>query len=101
MNDTKLNRLLNSIGKRVFVRYFHEFDNFSSQDMIALLRNKESFTRKACTSRTHHAKRIFHEGMQVQALAIITESNRVEPKATEKARVLLSQLRSVRSSGPL
>ncbi len=98
MNNAELNNLLGKIGKRVFVKYFREFEDFgasglSNQVVIALLQSEESFTPSASATRTANARRIFRERLEEQALSIIAESGRVEPEFAEEAGALLTQLR--------
>jgi hypothetical protein len=97
MDKTNLNKLLNAIGKRVFVQYFREFreccHNETNQVMIALLQKKEPFTRKSCSSRTAKARRIFQKRLEEEALSIIARSGRVGQKVTDKANALLIELR--------
>ena len=92
-----LKNLLRAIGMRVFVQYFHEFrecsHNETSQAMIALMLKKEPFTRNSCNARTAKARRIFHEGLEEQALSIIAESGRVEREVADEACALLKKLR--------
>jgi hypothetical protein len=95
MDETKLKDLLNKIGKRVFVQYFHEFgdSDISPQVVTTLLQNEESFEPQASATRTANARRIFRDGLEERALSIIAESNRVERKVADEARSLLTQLR--------
>ena len=93
MDEAALYNLLGKIGMRIFVQYFFDFgnSNITNQEMIALLPGEYTF--KSRTSRTSKSRRIFREGLEEQALAIIAESDRVEPAAAVQARTLLTQLR--------
>src|SRR5258706_14969125 len=92
MDRTDLEYLLGKIGMACFVDYFHEFGNphISNQDVIDLLPHEYTF--KSRTSRTSKARRIFREGSERAALSIIANSDRVEPRAGQKARALLVDL---------
>jgi hypothetical protein len=84
-----LNRLLVSIGKEVFVDYFDAFANsaLSNADVAARLPSK--YTPQSRASRTAHARRVMREGLASEALEIITESNRLDDRIVNRARVLL------------
>lgn len=84
-----LERLLISVGKRVFVEYFSLFANsrLSNQQVADRLPNE--YTDKSRLSRTSHARRIIREGLAPEALRIIAESERVDPAAVRAARQLL------------
>lgn len=94
-NKAALNKKLNSIGKRIFVQYFHEFGDsvISQQDIVVLLQNEKSFTPQASATRTSNARRIFRDGLEDQALSIIADSNRIGRKVADEARALLSSRR--------
>lgn len=94
MNKIDLKYRLNKIGMGVFVQYFREFGDFkiSNQEVIALLPSEYTF--KSRTSRTSKSRRIFREGLEVEALTIITESDRVDRKILDDASALLTQLRN-------
>jgi hypothetical protein len=86
---TDLIRLLNSIGKEVFVQYFDLFQNsqVSTGEVVGKLPSK--YTEKSRRSRTSKARRIIREGLAREALAIIAESDRVDVAAARRARELL------------
>ncbi len=93
-NKIDLNKLLNKIGKGIFVQHFREFGNsrISNQEMIAKLPNE--FTLKSRTSRTSKSRRIFRDKLEQKALFIIAESNRKDMvEAAIEARALLAELR--------
>lgn len=81
-------RLLNSVGKSTFVRFYREFadPSLSNQDIAELL--PKEFTLKSRQSRTAHARRIFRDGMERQALEIIVNSQ-ADVETTNGARHLL------------
>ncbi len=87
-----LNRLLNSIGKQVFVEYYDLFrdDRRSSEEIAAMLPPK--YSPKSRQSRTSTARRIICEGFSRDALEIIASSEKLDPSTVAKARLLLSHL---------
>lgn len=91
MNDQQLQRSLNSIGKRCFVKYFEEFR--SSNDVAALLEREEGYTFKACRSRTSHAKSIIKARREQDALDIIIRS-KADALTKNKAAAILARLRA-------
>src|SRR5262249_50843728 len=99
MSKTDLDQLLKSIGKRVFVEYFHEFrdPHLSHQAVIDLLPHE--FTFHSRSSRTSTSRRIFREGLEEEALSIIASSDHLEPETTSRARELLLQMRRPKPVG--
>ena len=92
-ND-ELTRLLKSVGQRVFVTYYRDFENpaLDTADLAGILA-QEGFTEKACRSRATHARRIFNQGFQIEALEGIASSTRSGNEKTAKmASDLLAQL---------
>lgn len=89
---TDLVRLINSIGKATFVKYYRHFENrsLSNQDVIALL--PREYTLEARRSRTSSARRIFREGRQREALEIIARAKGVDDQTRSRARNLLAEL---------
>lgn len=90
---TDLIRLINSIGKSTFVRYYEEFSDssLSNQDVIAML--PPEYTMKSRISRTTKARRIFREGLEAEALEIISNAQGVDSDTANRARQLLRELR--------
>ena len=85
-------RILNSIGKSTFVKYYYCFRDESREECIAQI--DENYTEKAKATRTGHAKRIFRENKHIEALKIIANSNRLDVVTREKAReILLNETR--------
>lgn len=91
MENVDLVRLLNSVGKRVFVEYFHVFAdrNLTTEEKISKLPKEYKLT--GSRTRVSCAKRIFDAKMQKQALQIVAES-KAEKDSREKARNLLRNL---------
>ncbi|HEX5703904.1 MAG TPA: hypothetical protein VFX97_11935 [Pyrinomonadaceae bacterium] len=90
---TDLIRLINSIGKSTFVRYYENFRDslLSNQDVIAIL--PEEYTLKSRISRTTKARRIFREGLEEEALEIISAAQGVDSDTANRAQELLRKLR--------
>lgn len=82
-------RILNSVGKSIFVKYYYAFKNKSREECIGMF--EETYTDNAKSTRTGHAQRIFREGMNVEALKIIIKSARVDEITRKKAREILNE----------
>ena len=97
MKDTKyedLNKTLAAVGKAVFVNLYYDFKDLSiSKDELAqkiLLENPGSKSESQ-NFRIPRARHIFELGQEKEALRIIIESKRVDPKAREKAKEILAK----------
>ena len=89
-----LARLLRSVGQKTFVDYYHLFADLTLSSQEVVERLPERFTLKARRSKTSHARMMFKEGLEVQALEVIAASTRAGNEGTAKAAgELLSQLR--------
>jgi hypothetical protein len=82
---------------RIFVQYYYNFKKLnqsatSNQDVASIL--DENFTHKSKISRTSKAKRIFREGLEIDALNIILESDnpQVEPLKDSARKILNKEL---------
>ena len=80
-------RLLNSVGKRTFIKSYYNFKNWSRDYCICNF--EEDFTDKAKSSKTGHAKSIFKNGFEKEALIIISNSERVDDITRRKAKEIL------------
>jgi len=80
-------RVLNSVGKSTFVKYYYNFKDKSRDECIMLF--DEDFTDKAKGTRTCHAQRIFRENKHLEALTIIADSNRVDDATRKRATEIL------------
>jgi hypothetical protein len=91
MPISDLYRLLGSIGKGVFVRYYHEFANsaLTNQEIVELLPSE--YTLKSRRTRTSGARRIFREGLEKDALRLIINSDRLDNDIVEQAKELLGR----------
>jgi len=96
-------RLLQSIGKRIFVEYYHEFmsDNLKKEDLAEkLLRgNKNAKKSNSQFTRINCAKRIFNENRHLEALNIIINSRKLEQNIINKAKQLLLWENKVQEKG--
>lgn len=82
-----LERLLNSVGKSTFVKYYYNFKNQTSE--YCLNHFEEDYTDKAKATRVSHAKTIFKNGWEFEALRLIISSNRVDIEIRQKAKQIL------------
>ena len=80
-------RVLNSVGKSTFVKYYYNFKDKSRDECIMLF--DEDFTDKAKGTRTGHAQIIFRENKHLEALTIIADSNRVDDATRKRATEIL------------
>lgn len=92
MPGTDVVRLLNSIGKSTFVRYYEEFTDrsLSHDHLVNLLPNE--YTLKARHTRVSKARRILDEGLHREALELIAKSERVDEQTAQRARELLKEI---------
>ncbi len=84
-----LMRVLNSVGKSTFVKYYYNFRDQSRDQCI--LQFDEDYTDRAKRTRTGHAQRIFREDKHIEALEIIIASSRVDNVTRKKATEILQQ----------
>ncbi len=89
MKETDLDRLIRSIGKSTFVRFYEEFSDptISDQEMVELL--PAEYTLHSRRTRTTKARRILREGLEDDVLWLIANSDRVDAETAQKVRVLL------------
>jgi hypothetical protein len=88
----ELDRLLNRVGKSVFVRYYVRFADQRIPDSEIVEMLPRDYTLKSRRSRTSKARRIFRERRQREALERIADSQRTDSEATALARRLLTSL---------
>lgn len=94
MQKANLEALLNRVGKRVFIEYYYQLKDLaitSKSNQNVINRIDEIFTDKSKASRTSKAKRIFREGLQIEALESIVQakSNKVDDNVRDRAKQLL------------
>ena len=96
-NDTKYGSVedtLNAIGKAAFVRFYYDFkDTTIPTDVLAEKILRESPRARSLRQgfRIPRARHIFALGQEIEALKIIIASDRVDPKAIESAKSILSK----------
>lgn len=92
MNEVKLHKCLNSVGKKCFVTFYREFADLSlSVDELAdiIVRDQPNLNRNAAkTWRCSSARKIIEAGRGKDALRIVLDS-RLNPDIKEKARRIL------------
>ena len=84
-----LTRVLNSVGKSAFVKYYYNFKNLNRDECVS--RFEEDYTDKAKNTRTGHAQRIFKENQHIAALEAIIKSDRVDFITRSKAKEILAK----------
>jgi hypothetical protein len=94
MNDSQLERSIQSIGKECFVKYYNDFANnrLSNEDLIELLARKEGYKESGCKTRISQSRRIIHSGRAKDVLHDITKSSRLSEKVVARAKALLNQI---------
>ncbi len=94
MEDKRLIRYLNSVGKGCFVEYFELFLDalIPNKHIAEQMCNEKGYTMKACMSRTGHARMIIREGGAEDALRLIIGSSRMDAPKILEARCLLKTL---------
>lgn len=84
-----IERLLNSIGKATFIKYYYSFKNQSRE--YCIINFSEEFTDKAKSTRTGHAQKIFRDGLEKEDLIIIAKSYKVSPAVAVEAKEILKR----------
>lgn len=74
--------ILNKIGKSTFIEHYYDFKH----DLTPADDLPEDFTTNSKRSRTSKARKIFREGLHLEALQIIINSNRLDPKIVNRAK---------------
>ena len=93
MKKTDVGTLLNSIGKKTFIKYYEAFKDtdISHQQVIDKLSlDTQKITSTYRTNKTSSARRIFREGLELEALQIILGS-KADIEAVTKARMLFDK----------
>lgn len=85
-----LERLLCAVGKQSFVKYYNYFkdENYTSSDILKII--TEDYTDKSKRSRLGHAKMIFNNKLNLEALKIIINS-KVSEETIIKAKEILNK----------
>lgn len=95
MNDEQLARALQSIGMGCFIKYFEAFNNndISNDDLIDALMKIEGYEETGVITRVTQSRRIINEDRSIDALILVTTSNRAKDYVISKAQFLIEQLR--------
>ncbi|MEY8304559.1 hypothetical protein [Anaerosalibacter bizertensis] len=90
-----VNRMLNSVGKKIFVDHYYEFKDLNiSKDLLAkklLEENPNSKKLSGQLIRISFARKIFANNLQKEALEIILNSNRLDEKTIKKAEEIIER----------
>ena len=91
MDNSQLERSLQSIGKACFVKHYELFTDHrvDGADAAEYLLKAERFTEKACSTRVSHARAIIRAGRANDALRNIAKSGRVPNEWRDKAMNLV------------
>lgn len=94
VEEKRLVRCLNSVGKECFVKYFALFSNesMSNKEIADIIEAENEYTRKSCDSRTSHARMIIRDGDAKEALHIVSSSKRLEIKTRLKAKEIIKNI---------
>lgn len=79
-----VNRLLNSIGKKCFIDYYYDFKSNNAYERLPI-----EYTDAGKKIRVASAKTIFKNGLQIEALEICSNSNRLDYGTVNRAKELL------------
>lgn len=93
MKKTEASVLLDSIGKKTFIKYYEIFKNMSMSDQEVidkLALDPQKFTSTSMANKTANARKIFTEGLEVEALQIVAGS-KADANTVENAKVLLDK----------
>jgi len=88
---TTIERALNSIGKRCFIRYYNDFRRCSDKKALArklLTENPGARSQQAQMTRVNYAAWIFQNELEREALRIVIQSN-MDDATIQIARNLL------------
>ena len=94
MDNGKLDRYLQSVGKGYFVKYFGDFTgDLSFGAVVDLLMKNEGYAEKASRTRVSKARRIINAGRAGDAMRVIGESSRVPESIRDRAMTIAGGLR--------
>jgi len=93
-NHATLAELLKAIGMECFVNYYHHFanSNLSSADIIEQMHSGEGYTEKSCRTRLSKARKVIRDGLSIEALTLIVDSERIQDSVRNDALKLISFL---------
>ena len=91
MNKEELIKAIQSVGMGTFVKYYEAFSDSSKQsdDLVDALIKIEGYGDGSSITKVNSARRILNESQGLQALRIISESQRTENWIVPKALYLL------------
>ncbi len=96
MDQYKLEKRLQSIGKRVFVEQYSLFEDYahkitSKEDAVEQLVSCDVSNENGAMIRLSNAKTIFDKKMERAALVLITQSKRIDASTLREANSILSR----------
>ncbi len=83
-------RLLNSVGKRIFILYYTQFRDYNENEIIHLLIDDGISNFNGARRRVIHATEIFNQNFQEQALRNIANSTRLSIDIRQRAEEILN-----------
>lgn len=91
MNQDRLKRKLQSIGKTCFIKYYEMFkdENCLNESLVMLISNNENYSIVATATRVNCARWIVRHNLTKEALEIITNSKKLDKTIKVKALELL------------
>ena len=89
-----IGRLLNSVGKECFVKYFEEFRSteLSNSELAEIISNQENYILEATKTRVSSARKIITFNNAREALELIIDSKRLESDIVEDAKRIYNSL---------
>jgi hypothetical protein len=95
MDNDDLKRKLDSVGKRIFVEYFHLFKQYASgmltrEQIIFNLVGENVSNDSGAAIRVGNAKKIFDDSKELDALGTIVQSTRLPDTVIQKAKELIN-----------
>lgn len=91
-DSNNYNILIQSVGRKFFVKYYYKLRDFSELDVIDEI--TEAYSENAKRSRIRNGKKIFTLGLEKLALNEISNDNEKSDEETrQKARTILKELK--------
>ena len=88
-SNMSLEDLIRTIGMKTFVDYYDKLKNNSVNEIIDYMKLHENYAINSIRTKASTGKRIFRENLNLNALEIISKSDRVDNKTREGALKLL------------
>ena len=96
MDNEKTQRILSSIGKEIFVKYYEKFKNESINNKTLAEKllddNPKATSYNAQIVRVNSARRLIREGRVIDALYFIVDSRKVNPETIAEEKAILKTL---------